>query len=74
MFLMEKNTVYSQSTSNTCEYGTGEYHKIIMAYNNMVIEIEIKRSIWNAFPCHSLSFHFQNCCLKILYEKNTHIS
>lgn len=53
MFLMEKNTVYSQSTSNTCEYGTGEYHKIIMAYNNMVIEIEIKRSMMERF---SLSF------------------
>lgn len=53
MFLMEKNTVYSQSTSNTCEYGTGEYHKIIMAYNNMVIEIEIKRSMIERF---SLSF------------------
>lgn len=53
MFLMEKNTVYSQSTSNTCEYGTGEYHKIIMAYNNMVIEIEIKKSMMERF---SLSF------------------
>lgn len=53
MFLMEKNTVYSQSTSNTREYGTGEYHKIIMAYNNMVIEIEIKRFMMERF---SLSF------------------
>lgn len=52
---MEKNIVYSPSTSNTREYGTGKYHKMKMAYNNVVIVIEIIRSMMECFP---LSFVF----------------